>query len=119
MKRIFLILAVTLLVLLSGCEELDNLRTSILKQIDTTTESVSKKAVEVRDQIKQTKDAVEQKISDIENAAKEVQEAVDAVKKVTGETPEESAQASSPDAEADDAVPPGANDATGTNTAPK
>lgn len=84
-KKTILITILILAILLSGCEFLDNLRLKILKQVDTTTENVTKKADEVKGQFNKTKDAINQKISDVENAAKEVKEAVDAVKKVTGD----------------------------------
>lgn len=85
-------LLTVLLLLLSGCEFLDNLRTKIRGQIDETVTNVGKKVEEVGGQIEKTKRSVEQKIEDIEKAArevkeaaKEVNEAVEAVKKVTGE----------------------------------
>lgn len=70
--------------LLSGCEFLDNLRTKILNQANTTAESVTKKVNEVGDQLQKTKESVEQKVEDVKSAVKEVGEAVEAVKKVTG-----------------------------------
>lgn len=72
-----------LLILLSGCEFLSNLRSKILNQANTTAESVTKKVGEIGDQLEKTKDSVDKKVQDVKNAVKEVGEAVDAVKKVT------------------------------------
>lgn len=84
MKKIFVILGVgALLVGLSGCEFLSNLRAKILNQANTTADSVGKKVNEVGDQLQKTKESVEKKVEDVKNAVKEVGEAVDAVKKVT------------------------------------
>ncbi len=77
MKKIILIVAV-LIILLAGCEFLDNLRNKIRGTVSTAVTEVTK-----------IKESVEQKIEDVQNAAKEVsdaakqlKEAADAVKKV-------------------------------------
>ena len=86
------------LTLLTGCEFLDNLRASILKKGGETIDAASKKAEEIKDQVKKTKESVEKKVEDVQNAVKEVkeatnqvQEALDAVKKVTGDSPNNNA----------------------------
>lgn len=87
----------TVLVLLSGCEFLDNLRAKILGQIDTTTSRVTQKAKEIQEQAEKTRAAVSQKVQDVQNAVREVGEAVDAVKKVTdGTTTEEKKSTEAP-----------------------
>lgn len=94
-KKIHTILIISavivLMILLSGCDFLDNLRASILQKGEETIDAAAKKVEEVKDQVKKTKESVEKKVEDVQNAVKEVkeatnqvQEALDAVKKVTG-----------------------------------
>lgn len=91
-KRLITFMAlIALISILSGCDFLENLRTSILQKGGETIDAAAKKAEEIKDQVKKTKDSVEKKVEDVQNAvnevkqaADEVQEALDAVKKVTG-----------------------------------
>lgn len=90
-KRLLIfVMIIASLTLLSGCEFLDNLRSSILQKGGETIDAAAKKADEIKDQVKKTKESVEKKVEDVQNAvnevkqaANEVQEAIDAVKKVT------------------------------------
>ncbi|MBI5412735.1 hypothetical protein HZA42_00105 [Candidatus Peregrinibacteria bacterium] len=85
LHRILLITSVILLIVaLSGCEFLSNLREKIWGKADDVATQVTKKVEDVTAQVKKTKDAVDKKVTEVQDAAKKVQEAIDALQKVTG-----------------------------------
>lgn len=90
-KILIVTLAILLIVSLSGCEFLPNLRQKILGKADDTATQVTKKVEEIKAQIKEKKDAVDKKMKEAQTAVVEVQEAIDALKKLTGGLEKEAA----------------------------
>jgi|GEM_PF-2720084 len=83
MKKIFLILSITTILL--GCGPLKEVQDKAGQLVDDTKKSynnVVDKTNEVIDKVNETKKDVEGKIEDVKNAAKEIQEAKDAIEKV-------------------------------------
>ena len=83
-----------LIISLTGCEFLANLRDKIRAQLDKTSENVVKTVDDVGTQLDKTATSVKEKVKEVRDAAREVKEAaeevtqaVDAVKKIGGETP--------------------------------
>ena len=90
--------ALAVVLILSGCDALDNLRAKILGTGGEIVDKARGSAEKTVNQLKETRDAVREKIdqvktaaNEVEEAATEVKEAVDAIEKIGGEDEKEKA----------------------------
>lgn len=78
-----LVLLISLLFLLTGCQFLSDLRNSILQKTNKTVEDIGYQFEKTKMSVEQKAEEVEHAAKKVQEAAKEVKEAVDAVKKVS------------------------------------
>lgn len=71
-----------LLLLLTGCQWLNDLRNSILQKTNKTVEDIGYQYEKTKMSVEEKAQEVERAAKEVKEAAKEVKEAVDAVKKV-------------------------------------